>query len=59
MEPEHVDAVAATVSRPVVGAVLQFPGTGAIRFSVLLLVPVGVGADQFAADLAGVPATGS
>src|SRR5882672_8441165 len=55
LESAHVDAVAAALHRPAVGAVLQFHGAGAVRLSVFLLVPAGVGADQLSADLAGLP----
>src|SRR5258708_38845082 len=53
-ESAHVDPVASAFRRPVVGAVLYFPGAGAVRVSVFLLVPAGLGADHFAADLAGL-----
>src|SRR4029077_12170541 len=40
LEAAHVDAAPGAVRRPVVGAVLQFPRTLAVRISLLLLVPV-------------------
>src|ERR1700678_2029568 len=55
LESAHVGPVAVAIHWPAVGTILQFPGTGAVRLSVFLLVSARLGADQFAADLAGLP----
>src|ERR1700759_5102946 len=50
----HVGSVAVAVCRSVVGPLLQFHRAVAVRFSILLLVPVRLGADHLGADLAGL-----
>src|ERR1700722_280131 len=50
----YVGPVIAALYWPVMGAVLQLSGTGAVRLSVFLLVPARMGADQLLADLAGL-----
>src|SRR5262245_12555668 len=42
----HVGSFADPVYRPVVGSVLQFHGAFTVRLSLLLLVPVRLGADH-------------
>jgi hypothetical protein len=53
-ESAHVDGLVSAFRRAVVGTVLQFRAAGAVRVSVLLLVPTGVDTAQFTADLAGL-----
>jgi hypothetical protein len=54
VESARVDPIAAAFRRFALGAVLQFPRTGVVRVSLFLLVPAGLGTDQFPADLAGI-----
>src|SRR5580704_18645091 len=54
LEFAHVGVVAVAVHRPALGAFLQFYRTLAVRLPIFLLVPVCLGADFFAFDLAGL-----
>src|SRR5258705_10921155 len=54
VDSARVDPIAAAFRRFALGAVLQFPGTGVVRISLFLLVPAGMGTDQFPTDLAGI-----
>src|SRR3981189_432741 len=49
VESARVDPIAAAFRRFALGAVLQFPRTGVVRVSLFLLVPAGMGTDQFPA----------